>query len=80
MAYNRSIDAEATHMILWDKSDKNYKIIENWINSADYGPGIPVGNFGSKPNSIYLSYDEKYLFVGNLGTQDISIIDLKKNC
>jgi hypothetical protein len=25
VAYNRSIDAEATHMILWDKSDKNQK-------------------------------------------------------
>jgi len=25
VAYNRSIDAEATHMILWDKSEKNKK-------------------------------------------------------
>ena len=25
VAYNRSIDAEATHMILWDKSDKSKK-------------------------------------------------------
>ena len=25
VAYNRSIDAEATHMVLWDKSDKNRK-------------------------------------------------------
>lgn len=25
VAYNRSIDAEATHMVLWDKSDKNQK-------------------------------------------------------
>ena len=26
VAYNRSIDVEATHLILWDKSDKNRKI------------------------------------------------------
>ncbi|GAG78483.1 unnamed protein product, partial [marine sediment metagenome] len=25
-AYNRSVDLEATHSVLWDKSDKNRKI------------------------------------------------------
>ena len=60
------------------KNDSGYKKIENWINRASAGPGIPVGNFGSKPSSLQISHDGKYLYVGNLGTQDISIIDVKR--
>jgi 6-phosphogluconolactonase (cycloisomerase 2 family) len=61
------------------KSDEKYQKLEQWINSTEYGPGIPVGNFGSKPHSLYISHDGKYLYAGNRGTQDISIIDLEKN-
>lgn len=58
------------------KESSDYKEIAGWIDRARYGPGIPVGNFGSKPHSLVLSSDERYLFVGNLGTTDIAVIDL----
>ncbi|MBL6991958.1 MAG: YncE family protein, partial [Bacteriovoracaceae bacterium] len=61
------------------KGGKKYSVIAQWIKKAQQGPGIPVGNFGSKPRSLALSTNERYLYVGNLGTQDISIIDLTKN-
>jgi hypothetical protein len=64
---------------IWSQKDSGYKKTARWIAEASEGPGIPVGNFGSKPFSLQLSHDEKYLYVGNLGTQDISIIDLKQN-
>jgi YVTN family beta-propeller protein len=60
------------------KTSPVYKEIAGWIDSARVGPGIPVGNFGSKPHSLAISSDEKYLFVGNLGTTDIAVIDLEK--
>ncbi len=69
----------AAGTVVFKKNDPEYKKIENWINAANYGPGIPVGNFGSKPESLYLSKDEKYLYAGNMGTQDISVIDTDKN-
>jgi DNA-binding beta-propeller fold protein YncE len=68
----------AAGTVVFKKNDKEYKEIAKWINSAKYGPGIAVGNFGSKPYSLIISDDEKYLYVGNLGTQDISVIDLNK--
>ncbi|MFH1725812.1 MAG: beta-propeller fold lactonase family protein [Elusimicrobiota bacterium] len=64
--------------VIWSKGDSGYRAVAGWIDSAGSGPGIPVGNFGSKPRTLYLGSDEKYLFVGNLGTQDISIIDVEK--
>jgi len=63
---------------IFSKDDSGYKKIARWIDRASQGPGIPVGNFGSKPCSLQISRDGKYLYVGNLGTQDISIIDLKR--
>jgi hypothetical protein len=57
------------------KRDDRYHKIRDWIASAGSGPGIPVGNPRSKPVTCALTSDGKYLFVGNTGTQDISIID-----
>ncbi len=65
--------------IIWNKREKAYKSVANWIKQASRGPGIPIGNFGSKPRSMALSRDGKYLFVGNLGMQGVSIVDTKKN-
>ncbi|MBW1649583.1 MAG: hypothetical protein JRJ44_02675 [Deltaproteobacteria bacterium] len=69
----------AAGTVVFKKDNAEYKRIENWINTAKQGPGIPVGNFGSKPASLYLSKNEKYLYAGNMGTQDISVIDADKN-
>ncbi len=69
----------AAGTVVFRKNDKEYKKIAEWIDSTKYGPGIPVGNFGSKPCSLTISEDEKYLYAGNMGTQDISVIDLEKN-
>ncbi|MAE61035.1 MAG: hypothetical protein CMJ49_06730 [Planctomycetaceae bacterium] len=57
--------------------DPDYQKIANWINAGGPGPGIPVGNLRSKPKLSALSTDGRYLFVGNTGTQDVSIIDLQ---
>ncbi len=58
-------------------NDSDYRTIARWIDGASEGPGIPVGNRRSKPKVCVLSTDERYLFVGNTGTQDISIVDTK---
>lgn len=65
--------------VIWSKRDEAYQRVADWIKQASLGPGIPVGNFGSKPRSMALSRDGRYLFVGNLGTQDVVIIDTKAN-
>ncbi|MFH2204773.1 MAG: hypothetical protein ABIJ96_16790 [Elusimicrobiota bacterium] len=54
--------------------DPDYRQIRDWIAAAGDGPGIPVGNPHSKPKELALSTDGKLLFVGNAGTQDISIV------
>ena len=69
----------AAGLVVWKKSDPDYQRVARWIAKARYGPGIPVGNFGSKPGVLALSHDETRLYVGNQGTQEISIIDLKTN-
>ena len=69
----------ASGLTVWKQDDPNYRRVARWIAEAAIGPGIPVGNFGSKPYSLALSSDERYLFVGNLGTTDISVIDLEQN-
>ena len=58
--------------------DPGYRRIADWIDAGGPGPGIPVGNPRSKPKTSVLSSDGRYLFVGNTGTQDISIIDLAR--
>jgi len=69
----------AAGLVVWKKSDPAYRRVADWIASARIGPGISVGNFGSKPHALALSSDERYLYVGNLGTQDISVVDLEIN-
>jgi DNA-binding beta-propeller fold protein YncE len=69
----------AAGLVVWKKSDPAYQRVADWIRAARVGPGIPVGNFGSKPYSLAISSDERYLYVGNLGTQDISVVDLERN-
>ncbi len=58
-------------------NDPDYQRLAEWVNQTTPGPGIPVGNPGSKPLSLVLSSDERFLYVGNTGTQDISIVDLQ---
>lgn len=56
-------------------SDPDYQAIARWIDAAREGPGIGVGNPRSKPKVVALSNDGRHLFVGNTGTQDISIVE-----
>lgn len=60
---------------LFDEGDPDIERIAEWIRNASNGPGIRVSNDQSHPKDLTLSSDEKYLFVGNTGTQDISVID-----
>ncbi len=59
--------------------DANYQAIAHWIDSTQIGPGVDVGNRRSKPRVVALGSDGRHLFVGNAGTQDISIIDTRLN-
>lgn len=59
------------------ETDERVARLKEWIGSAAAGPGIPVGNKRSKPVTCALSSDGRYLFIGNTGTQDISIVDTK---
>jgi YVTN family beta-propeller protein len=65
--------------VLFKDGDPDLKTVVDWIKSAVNGPGITVGNPGSHPKDLVLSHDERYLFVGNTGTMDISIIDTQAN-
>ncbi|MCC6738356.1 MAG: hypothetical protein IT452_04875 [Planctomycetia bacterium] len=57
--------------------DPDYQAIARWIDSTQEGPGIPVGNPRSKPKVLALGSDGKFLFVGNTGTQDVSIVNVR---
>lgn len=59
--------------------DADYRAIAQWIDSTQIGPGIDVGNPRSKPSVAVLSSDGRHLYVGNSGTQDISIVDTRIN-
>jgi YVTN family beta-propeller protein len=59
--------------------DPRFRRIAEWIDAGGPGPGIPVGNPRSKPRVAALSSDGRWLFVGNMSTQDISIVDLERN-
>jgi len=67
--------AKGTVVFRNPSSDADYQAIAGWIDAASQGPGIPVGNPRSKPKVCVLSTDGRHLFVGNTGTQDISIVD-----
>ncbi len=58
-------------------NDADYRMIARWIDAASEGPGVAVGNPRSQPKICVLSTDGRYLFVGNTGTQDISIVDTR---
>jgi len=60
-------------------TDARYQAIKAWIDSTQIGPGIDVGNPRSKPSIVALGSDGRHLFVGNTGTQDISIVDTRLN-
>lgn len=60
---------------LFEKDDPALDKLIEWVKGAASGPGIPVGNPGSHPKDLFLSRDQRHLFVGNTGTMDISIID-----
>ncbi len=60
-------------------NDPAYQAIARWIDSTQAGPGIPVGNPHSKPKTVALSSDGRFLFVGNTATQNISIVNAKTN-
>lgn len=57
--------------------DEDYKAIAAWIRESADGPGIPVGNPGSRPVSLAPSADGKHLYVSNLGVQEVSVVDLE---
>ncbi|AOS45602.1 hypothetical protein Verru16b_02685 [Lacunisphaera limnophila] len=59
--------------------DAGYQAIARWIDGTQIGPGIDVGNPRSKPSIVALGTDGHHLFVGNTGTQDISIVDTRLN-
>ena len=57
--------------------DGDYRALARWINAASEGPGIPVGNPRSKPKVLALGSDGRFLFVGNTGTQDVSVVNTR---
>ena len=63
--------------VLFEPGDPDLARIVEWIRRAEGGPGIPVGNPGSHPKDLVLSRDGRHLFVGNTGTQDVSIVDVE---
>lgn len=65
-------------LVVWNRADPAYRQVAAWIRAARPGPGIAVGNFGSKPGPLALSADEKTLYAGNQGTTDIAVIDLER--
>lgn len=63
-------------LAVWNLGQEEYAAVADWIRSARTGPGIEVGNFGSKPSAMALSSDGTLLFVGAQGTHDVSIVDV----
>ncbi len=69
--------AKGTVVFAEPKTDADYQAVARWIDATQEGPGIPVGNPRSKPKVLALGTDGKFLFVGNTGTQDISIVNTR---
>ena len=63
--------------VLFQADDPDLKRIVHWIERAAGGPGIVVSNMGSHPREVALSRDGRVLFVGNTGTNDVSMVDTK---
>ena len=66
-------------LVVWKKTDPDYQAVARWIARARLGPGIPIGDRGSKPGPLVLGPDERYLYVGHQGTLAVSIVDLEKH-
>ena len=64
-------------VVFADSDDPDYRRLRDWIASTTVGPGIPVGNPRSKPDALALGTDGRYLYVGNTGTQDVSVVDTR---
>ncbi|MBI4821411.1 MAG: hypothetical protein HY791_34445 [Deltaproteobacteria bacterium] len=64
--------------VLFQPFDPDLKAVADWIQAAEGGPGIDVGNEGSHPKDLVLSRDGRLLFVGNTGTMDVSIVDVEE--
>jgi len=60
---------------LFSPGEPELQRIRRWIEDADNGPGIMVGNPQSHPKDLTLSPDGRHLFVGNTGSMDVAIID-----
>jgi hypothetical protein len=63
--------------VLFQEGEPALLDLVRWIKNGEGGPGIPVSNPGSHPKDLALSPDENHLFIGNTGTQDLSVIDLR---
>ncbi len=62
---------------LFDEGDPDLAALVAWIEAAEGGPGIPVGNRGSHPKDLVLSPDGRHLFVGHTGTLDVGVVDVE---
>lgn len=65
--------------VLFEEGEADLEQVVRWIRNGEGGPGIMVGNEGSHPKDLVLSNDGRYLFVGNTGTLDVSVIDTTIN-
>ena len=65
-AYNRSVDLEAIHSILWDKSDKNKKIISIIT--------LIFGLISASSIILTLLYEDTTIFLTYIIITDISAI------
>ena len=61
---------------VFQQGDPDLALLVRWIDEAEGGPGIPVGNPGSHPKDLALSADGRHLYVGNTGTMDVSVVDV----
>ena len=65
-------------LAVWARESADYRTVAGWIAATRVGPGIPIGNFGSKPGPLAMGSDGRTLYVGNQGTTDIAVVDLER--
>lgn len=63
--------------VIFRPGDPELARLVGWIRDGFGGPGIPVGNEHSHPKDVVLGPNGRYLFVGNTGTMDVSVIDVE---
>ncbi|MBI2190672.1 MAG: hypothetical protein HYU36_01650 [Planctomycetes bacterium] len=71
--------AQGTVVFRRPDRDPDYEALRDWIDAASEGPGIPIGNPGSKPKICALTPGGRLLLVGNTGTQDVAVVDTRTN-